>query len=155
MSHNVARLVVREGWGRTGQEILLVDDVTTLGRAASCQVVLDNDFTSRRHAQIVRREEVYWLRDLDSKNGTLLDNERVTAETPWPTARKSVSARWCCVLLTPPPPAPNPTWPLRWPGCGWMPTPARSGCTASFYRRRSPPSSLSCCSISRSGPARP
>jgi pSer/pThr/pTyr-binding forkhead associated (FHA) protein len=80
MSHNVARLVVREGWGRTGQEILLTDDVTTLGRAASCQVVLDNDFTSRRHAQIVRREEVYWLRDLDSKNGTLLDNERVTVE---------------------------------------------------------------------------
>ncbi len=82
MSHNVARLVVREGLGRTGQEILLVDDVTTLGRATSCQVVLDNDFTSRRHAQIVRREDGYWLRDLDSKNGTLLDNERVTAETP-------------------------------------------------------------------------
>lgn len=82
MSHNVARLVVREGLGRVGQEILLVDDVTTLGRAASCQVVIDNDFASRRHAQIVRREDVYWLRDLDSKNGTLLDNERVTAETP-------------------------------------------------------------------------
>jgi hypothetical protein len=82
MSHNVARLVVREGLGRVGQEILLVDDVTTLGRAASCQVVIDNDFASRRHAQIVRREDVYWLRDLDSKNGTLLDNERVTVETP-------------------------------------------------------------------------
>jgi len=82
MSHNVARLMVREGLGRVGQEILLADDVTTLGRAASCQVVIDNDFASRRHAQIVRREDVYWLRDLDSKNGTLLDNERVTAETP-------------------------------------------------------------------------
>lgn len=82
MSHNIARLVVRAGMGRGGQEILLVDDVTTLGRAATCQVILDNDFASRRHAQIIRRDDLYWLRDLDSKNGTLLDNERVTAETP-------------------------------------------------------------------------
>lgn len=82
MSYTIARLVVRAGMGREGQEILLVDDVTTLGRAATCQVVIDNDFTSRRHAQIIRRDELYWLRDLDSKNGTLLDNERVTGETP-------------------------------------------------------------------------
>lgn len=82
MTDNIARLVVREGLGRVGHEILLTDDVTTLGRAASCQVVIDHDFASRRHAQIVRRAEVYWLRDLESKNGTLLDNEPVTAETP-------------------------------------------------------------------------
>jgi DNA-binding response OmpR family regulator len=82
MTSNIARLVVRAGIGRVGQEILLADDVTTLGRAATCQVVLDNDFASRRHAQIIRRDELYWLRDLDSKNGTLLDNEPVTAETP-------------------------------------------------------------------------
>ncbi len=34
---SIARLVVRAGMGRVGQEILLADDVTTLGRAASCQ----------------------------------------------------------------------------------------------------------------------
>ncbi|MCL4298278.1 MAG: winged helix-turn-helix domain-containing protein [Anaerolineae bacterium] len=79
---SIARLVVRAGMGRVGQEILLADDVTTLGRAATCQVVIDNDFASRRHAQIIRRDELFWLRDLDSKNGTLLDNEPVTAETP-------------------------------------------------------------------------
>jgi DNA-binding response OmpR family regulator len=80
MTHNVAKLIVREGLGRVGQEIMLVDDVITLGRASSCQVVIDNDFASRRHAQITRRDELYWLRDLDSKNGTLLDHEPVTAE---------------------------------------------------------------------------
>ncbi len=80
MADNVAKLMVRAGLGRVGQEILLPEDVTTLGRAASCQVVLDNDFTSRRHAQIVRRDEVYWLRDLGSKNGTLLDGQMVTHE---------------------------------------------------------------------------
>jgi pSer/pThr/pTyr-binding forkhead associated (FHA) protein len=82
MTHSIARLIIREGLGRVGQEILLTDDVTTLGRAASCQVVIDDDFASRRHAQIIRRDEIYWLRDLDSKNGTLLDHEAVMNETP-------------------------------------------------------------------------
>ncbi len=82
MMESVAKLIVREGMGRVGQEFLLTEDVITLGRAASCQVVIDHDFASRRHAQIIRRDEGYWLRDLDSKNGTLLDNEPVTGEMP-------------------------------------------------------------------------
>lgn len=80
MTDNAAKLIVRAGLGRIGQEILLLEDVTTLGRARSCQVVLENDFTSRRHAQIIRRDEVYWLRDLGSKNGTLLDGQPVAQE---------------------------------------------------------------------------
>jgi hypothetical protein len=82
MTLYAAKLVVRAGPGRSGQDILLTEDVTTLGRAASCQVVLDHDFASRRHAQIIRRDELYWLRDLGSKNGTLLDNQPVTTEMP-------------------------------------------------------------------------
>lgn len=83
MAENVAKLVVSGGQaGAVGQEILLRQDVITLGRAATCQVVIDNDFASRRHAQIVRRDEVYWLRDLGSKNGTLLDGEPVSEEIP-------------------------------------------------------------------------
>jgi DNA-binding response OmpR family regulator len=82
MLESIAKLIVREGLGRVRQEFLLTEDVITLGRAASCQVVIDHDFASRRHAQIIRRDEVYWLRDLDSKNGTLLDNEPVIGEMP-------------------------------------------------------------------------
>jgi hypothetical protein len=80
MINTAAKLIKRGGAGPIGQEIVLADDVTTLGRAAGCQVVLDSDFASRRHAQIVRRDELYWLRDLNSKNGTLLNNEPVAAE---------------------------------------------------------------------------
>jgi hypothetical protein len=81
MTDDVAKLLVKGGMpGETGQEILLNQDVVTLGRALSCQVVIDSDFASRRHAQIIRREQVYWLKDLGSKNGTLLDGEPVTAE---------------------------------------------------------------------------
>jgi hypothetical protein len=80
MADNVAKLIRRGAVDQAEREILLTDDVVTLGRAASCQVVIDSDFASRRHAQIVRREESYWLRDLGSKNGTLLNHEPVTAE---------------------------------------------------------------------------
>jgi hypothetical protein len=81
MTDDVAKLLVKGGMpGETGQEILLNQDVVTLGRALSCQVVIDSDFASRRHAQIIRRDQVYWLKDLGSKNGTLLDGEPVTAE---------------------------------------------------------------------------
>ena len=62
-------------------ETLLNDDVTTLGRAASCQIVIDSNFASRRHAQIIRRNELYWLRDLNSKNGVILDGQPAGGET--------------------------------------------------------------------------
>jgi DNA-binding response OmpR family regulator len=80
MLGNVAKLIRAAKPGQPGQEFLLVDDVTTLGRALTCQIVIDNDFASRRHAQIIRRDDTYWLRDLNSKNGLLLNEERVTAE---------------------------------------------------------------------------
>jgi hypothetical protein len=81
MTEDIAKLIIRGGMPtQTGQEIQLAQDVTTLGRAPSCQVVIDNDFASRRHAQIIRRDQVYWLKDLGSKNGTLLNNEPVTEE---------------------------------------------------------------------------
>lgn len=74
-----AKLVMITG-PSPGQEIDLQHDVTTLGRAVSCQVIIEGEFASRRHAQIIRRDEVYWLRDLDSKNGTYLDGELVAGE---------------------------------------------------------------------------
>ena len=79
MIETVAKLIRSEP-DRAGEEILLTDDVTTLGRAAGCKIVIDNDFASRRHAQIICRDETYWLRDLGSKNGTLLNNKPVMTE---------------------------------------------------------------------------
>ncbi len=81
MTERVAKLIINSGMaGKVGQEILLNQDVITLGRTPTCQVVIDSDFASRRHAQIVRRDDMYWLRDLGSKNGTLLDEQDVTEE---------------------------------------------------------------------------
>lgn len=83
MTEAVAKLIIIGGVsGGSSQEVALAQDVITLGRAPSCQVVIESDFASRRHAQIVRREQGYWLRDLGSKNGTLLNDEAVAMEMP-------------------------------------------------------------------------
>src|SRR5207302_6898495 len=50
----------------------------TVGRGADCDVVLDDDSVSRRHAELARDERgVYRLRDLESANGTFLDGKPV------------------------------------------------------------------------------
>lgn len=78
-----ARLTIIGG-PSSGWVIPLTEAAMTLGRAATCQVVIEDDFASRRHAQIVLRDDLYWLRDLRSKNGTLLDGQPVTGETLLP-----------------------------------------------------------------------
>jgi DNA-binding winged helix-turn-helix (wHTH) protein len=74
-----ARLV-SIGGPTSGQITPLLGAATLLGRAATCQVVIEDDFASRRHAQISLRDDGYWLRDLESKNGTLLDGQPVAGE---------------------------------------------------------------------------
>ena len=58
MPDNVAKLIISGQVEAAEQEILLIDDVITLGRSASCQIVLGPNFASRRRAQITRREEL-------------------------------------------------------------------------------------------------
>jgi hypothetical protein len=49
----------------------------TLGRMAGCDIVLADPGASRRHAQIVRRDDGYAVIDLGSTNGTLVNGEPV------------------------------------------------------------------------------
>src|SRR5262249_34178309 len=52
-----------------------------MGRHPSCQIVLDNAAVSRNHAQILESHGAYFLEDLRSRNGTLLNGERVQGRT--------------------------------------------------------------------------
>jgi hypothetical protein len=47
--------------------------VTSIGRSESNTIVLEDGFVSAEHALITRRERQWWLEDLDSRNGTLLN----------------------------------------------------------------------------------
>jgi hypothetical protein len=49
-----------------------------LGRAPNCDCVLPEDCVSRRHAQLWREGERWFLRDLGSRNGTRVNGVRVT-----------------------------------------------------------------------------
>ena len=76
-SRQTARLVVLDA-GRTSLvagDSLALRPITSIGRAGQSTVVLDDTFVSSEHARISFRGGRWWLTDLGSTNGTLL-NER-------------------------------------------------------------------------------
>lgn len=60
-----------------GRSYELVDEQTVLGRHALCQVVLPTRVVSRQHARILRQNAAYFLEDLQSLNGTMLNDRAV------------------------------------------------------------------------------
>ncbi|MDY7230645.1 sigma 54-interacting transcriptional regulator [Hyalangium rubrum] len=63
----------------SGRRFEVVSEVT-LGRSPSCEIQLDDDKVSRRHARVFLRQGQAWLSDLGSRNGTLVNGERVEGE---------------------------------------------------------------------------
>jgi serine phosphatase RsbU (regulator of sigma subunit) len=59
----------------------LADDVTVLGRAPECQIQLDSNMVSRRHAQVTRDKDAYFVEDLGSGNGTFVNGKRIDERT--------------------------------------------------------------------------
>jgi len=64
-----------------GEEIMgrwtLDQPVTTIGRWMDNDVIVDDRWVSRYHAQIEREGEQYVLKDLGSKNGTLVNGQPI------------------------------------------------------------------------------
>ncbi len=61
----------------------LADAETTLGRAASNRVCIDDDKVSRLHAIVSRAGDAGWrITDLDSTNGTFVNDQRVRSDRP-------------------------------------------------------------------------
>jgi phosphoserine phosphatase RsbU/P len=67
---------------QSGVAIPVSERKTTLGRHPACEVLLDDQRVSRRHAQIIRQgPDSFVLIDLESRNGTNLNGKRVTHPT--------------------------------------------------------------------------
>ncbi|MCA9063557.1 MAG: diguanylate cyclase [Planctomycetaceae bacterium] len=62
------------------QLVRLGDSLTLLGRDPVCDVVLNQTAVSRRHAAIDLTDDGYVVRDLNSTNGTFLDDEKIEGE---------------------------------------------------------------------------
>lgn len=52
----------------------------TIGRDSDNDVVVDNKLASRHHAMIQKIKNVFFLKDLNSTNGTFLNGEKVPAD---------------------------------------------------------------------------
>lgn len=73
----MAKIVVAQGLEEQ-QSISLDKSLVSLGRSATCDIVLPNPVVSRVHAEIIEESGKYYLDDLNSRNGTLLNGTRVT-----------------------------------------------------------------------------
>ena len=78
------RLVVTEGPLR-GTIVPLGTSSVLIGRAPGCTLVLDDDYSSSRHARIFPQNGQWFVEDLGSTNGTFVADQRVEAPTPVPT----------------------------------------------------------------------
>lgn len=74
---SVGVLTILEGDG-AGYSIYLEGERTRIGRSDENDLVLQDPRASRFHAEIERRPEGYVLRDLESTNGTMVGDRRIS-----------------------------------------------------------------------------
>ncbi len=57
------------------------DDSVVIGRHPDCDIIIDDASVSRRHAKIEHENGVYFIADLDSRNGTFLNAQPIHRST--------------------------------------------------------------------------
>ena len=70
------RLVVVEPAELRGRSFPVGAEMT-IGRAAGCQVTLDDTYASQLHARVFQRDGQFLVEDLGSTNGTYLNRQKV------------------------------------------------------------------------------
>ncbi|HEX8134185.1 MAG TPA: FHA domain-containing protein [Actinomycetes bacterium] len=64
-----------------GRRTFPLKESLTVGRAATCDVVVSDTYVSNVHARIFQRDGGWWLEDLGSTNGTYMNRTRVSSPT--------------------------------------------------------------------------
>jgi len=72
-----------------GEAFALAEHMT-LGRAADNTITLPDTYASAYHARLDQRDGEWWLTDLDSRNGTRLNDVPIGKPVPWPMGMLSV-----------------------------------------------------------------
>jgi DNA-binding winged helix-turn-helix (wHTH) protein len=77
MNQDIPMLVIQNGQ-MAGQRWLLDSDHVVMGReVGATNLLLPERQISRKHAEIVRKDDGFWLKDLGSKNGTFVNGKEV------------------------------------------------------------------------------
>jgi pSer/pThr/pTyr-binding forkhead associated (FHA) protein len=63
---------------QAGVSAPLNGDPVIIGRGSDCQIKLDDDYSSTRHARLFLSDGQWWVEDLGSTNGTYLNGQRLT-----------------------------------------------------------------------------
>ena len=74
-----ATLVVEKGLPDAGP-IPMGQGVSVFGKSLTVDVNVDSPYISRQHFQIRCQDDVFFITDLDSTNGTFLNGERLTSQ---------------------------------------------------------------------------
>jgi pSer/pThr/pTyr-binding forkhead associated (FHA) protein len=74
MAENFGRLIPTGG----GEEIPLRKDRITIGRRENCDIVLRFPNVSGQHCRLTLEQGYWFVKDLDSRNGTKVNGYRVT-----------------------------------------------------------------------------
>jgi len=79
----LAFLIMKKGDAEdVGKTFSLNKPVVVIGRRTSLNkpdIELNDEVVSRRHVEILMNDDNYWMRDLGSTNGTMLNDDRVIA----------------------------------------------------------------------------
>ena len=79
----MAKLIVKEGPSKV-MEYELTDEVKVVGRDRTNDIRINHALVSRNHAQFFKQNNGYAIRDLESKNGTFVNNAQLTAGVAHP-----------------------------------------------------------------------
>ena len=68
--------------GHSGSRLFLVNQPKArIGRSEENDIVLDDPSVSRYHAIVARDREGFWIQDIGSAGGVLVDGHRISAQT--------------------------------------------------------------------------
>lgn len=79
-SNKIAYLVIRDGTKWSDVFRLISGRTVTIGRSPTNQIVVKEDQASRQHAEIFNSEGSWFVRDLNSRNGTAIGTDRVEGD---------------------------------------------------------------------------
>jgi hypothetical protein len=75
--HDAHKLVIVEPAAQKGTSDELAGELT-IGRAAGCQITVDDTYVSQLHTRVFRRDGQFMVEDLGSTNGTYLNRQKVS-----------------------------------------------------------------------------